>query len=108
MRELPMPRSASQVFEGIYDFEPVNASTLLEVFTVENSATGIQGGANHQGIPDGEVVKAVEVDRREDIFDGEDHHIEPAEQLDSLPCAIRGDLELLRCDRKVLLKDLKG
>ena len=66
----------TSVLEGIDDFHTLDFPAVLHIFGKEDSATCLFCRANDQSIPEGEAVKAMEVDRTEQISNVDLRNIE--------------------------------
>ena len=81
---------------------------MLEVLRNEPRAPRLQGSTHHQGIPEADLMEAVEVDGRQNVFVLYDHEVEVGEQLDLPPRRLCRHAQLAYSGDEILLQDLGG
>ena len=70
------------LFKRVDDLQAVDGAGVLHVFGEEDGAAGLFGGTDDECVPEGKVVKAVQVDSGEDVRHIGNSNVELGEQFD--------------------------
>ena len=72
---------AGKLFERVHDLQAVDVAGVLHVFGEKYGAAGLLRGTDHEGVPEGEVVEAVQVDGGKNVGNLGRGNVELGEQL---------------------------
>jgi hypothetical protein len=104
---LAMIRSSLDSPERVRDTDAIDNLAMAQVFGQYCLATGFPCAVDNEGIPIRNLVKAVQVNSRENVAQHRFDQVEPGEDLYFSTCDGRIQTQFPRGDPKVFLKDLE-
>jgi len=98
---------AGKLSEWVDDLQAIEVAGVLHVFGKEDGAAGLFGGADDERVPEGKVVKAVQVDGGENVRDFGSGDVELSQKFNFAAGDARFNAQLL-CDRdEIFLQHLQ-
>jgi hypothetical protein len=94
--------------KGITDDKTVESPPILQVLGQQRRAASAPSGLYQQRVPERDLVKAMNVNRTQQVIDRDQHDLKLCEELDFVARSGGGNLQLLRRCREVLLEHLGG
>jgi hypothetical protein len=90
----------------IHDRNSVDGLVMLQTFSQKDLAPTLFGGADYEGIPEGDAVQPMKVDGGQDISDRRLNDVKACVYLHLLPRECRIDTQFSRGIYKILLEHL--
>lgn len=91
----------------IHDLQAVDVSAVLHVFREKYGAAGLFGGTDDECVPEGKVVKAVQINGGEDVGDIWSGDVELGEQFDFAAGDGRLHMQFSGGGDEIFLQDLE-